>query len=41
MPSSAPPGRLLTTPDMWRAFAESYLDALDAARAAGQAHRIP
>jgi len=26
---------------MWRAFAESYLDALDAARAAGQAHRIP
>jgi hypothetical protein len=23
--------RLLTTPDMWRTFAESYLDALDAA----------
>jgi hypothetical protein len=26
-----PLARLLTTPDMWRAFAESYLDALDAA----------
>ena len=27
----APLARLLTTPDMWRTFAESYLDALDAA----------
>lgn len=26
-----PLARLLTTPDMWRTFAESYLDALDAA----------
>ena len=38
---AVPLARLLTTPDMWRTFAESYLDALDAARAAGQAHRIP
>ena len=28
---AAPLARLLTTPDMWRTFAESYLDALDAA----------
>jgi hypothetical protein len=27
----SPLARLLTTPDMWRRFAESYLDALDAA----------
>jgi hypothetical protein len=26
-----PLARLLTTPDMWRTFTESYLDALDAA----------
>ena len=28
---AVPHARLLTTPDMWRTFAESYLDALDAA----------
>jgi hypothetical protein len=28
---AVPLARLLTTPDMWRTFAESYLDALDAA----------
>ncbi len=28
---AVPLGRLLTTPDMWRTFAESYLEALDAA----------
>jgi hypothetical protein len=28
---AVPLARLLTTPDMWRTFAESYLDELDAA----------
>jgi hypothetical protein len=28
---AVPLARMLTTPDMWRTFAESYLDALDAA----------
>jgi hypothetical protein len=30
-PLAIPLARLLTTPDMWRMFAESYLDALDTA----------
>jgi hypothetical protein len=30
-PLAAPLARLLTTPDMWRTFAESYLEALEAA----------
>jgi hypothetical protein len=30
-PLAVPLARLLTTPDMWRTFAESYLEALDAA----------
>src|SRR5271165_466529 len=30
-PLAIPLARLLATPDMWRTFAESYLDALDAA----------
>lgn len=30
-PLAVPLARLLTTPDMWRTFAESYLDALEAA----------
>jgi hypothetical protein len=30
-PLAVPLAQLLTTPDMWRTFAESYLDALDAA----------
>ena len=29
-PLAVPLARLLTTPDMWRTFAESYLEALDA-----------
>ena len=32
---AVPLARLLATPDMWRTFAESYLEALDAARRAG------
>jgi hypothetical protein len=37
---AVPLARLLTTPDMWRTFAGSYLEALDAAgRAAGKRSR--
>ena len=32
---AVPLGRMLTTPDMWRTFAESYLKALEAAGGAG------
>ena len=38
---SVPLARLLATPDMWRTFAGSYLDALDAAGRATRSDRAP
>ena len=38
---AVPLARLLTTPDMWRTFTESYLDALDAAGRADPGGRAP
>lgn len=40
-PLAVPLARLLTTPDMWRTFAESYLTALTALEAAGRADSKP